>query len=165
MKILLVCDDESNSSDIEQLIKRDESLTLVETISGSRSRKSIENSPPQLVWIALDPRPMHGLSLLAELKEAFPHIHFWVSCREVDPQLMRTAYRLKASDFLDPKSWNDDLPLSVKRIEMQRSSDSDSKDSVASQKSGPLSTLLICDADMKKRATIEDLMHFLYLRT
>jgi DNA-binding NarL/FixJ family response regulator len=99
---LLVCDAGLDKRQtIEDLIHSQPSLALVSTVSGGMAREQIGSLHPKLVWIELSPAPVRGLSLLAELREAFPQLYFFVSYEVPDPELIRTAYRLGASDFLD----------------------------------------------------------------
>ena len=98
---LLVCDAGLDKRQtIEDLIHSQPSLALVSTVSGGMAREQIGSLHPKLVWIELSPAPVRGLSLLAELREAFPEIYFFVSYEVPDPELIRTAYRLGASDRL-----------------------------------------------------------------
>ncbi len=73
------------------------------------AREQIGSLHPKLVWIELSPAPVRGLSLLAELRETFPQLYFFVSYEVPDPELIRTAYRLGASDFLDAERLADRL--------------------------------------------------------
>lgn len=114
---LLVCDAGLDKRQtIEDLIYSQPSLALVSTVSGGMAREQIGALLPKLVWIELSPAPVRGLSLLAELREAFPQMYFFVSYEVADPELIRTAYRLGASDFLDAERWRSDLPAAVQSI-------------------------------------------------
>ncbi len=122
---LLVCDAGLDKRQtIEDLIHSQPSLALVSTVSGGMAREQIGSLHPKLVWIELSPAPVRGLSLLAELREAFPEIYFFVSYEVPDPELIRTAYRLGASDFLDAERWRTDLPAAVQSILLKHQSES-----------------------------------------
>lgn len=122
---LLVCDAGLDKRQtIEDLIHSQPSLALVSTVAGSMAREQIGSLHPKLVWIELSPAPVRGLSLLAELREAFPEIYFFVSYEVPDPELIRTAYRLGASDFLDAERWRTDLPAAVQSILLKHQSES-----------------------------------------
>jgi pilus assembly protein CpaE len=117
LSTLLVCDAGLDKRQtIEDLIHSQTSMTLVSTVSGSLSREQIAALHPKLVWIELSPAPVRGLSLLAELREVFPQVHFFVSYEVPDPELIRTAYRLGCSDFLDAERWRTDLPAALQSI-------------------------------------------------
>jgi pilus assembly protein CpaE len=122
---LLVCDAGLDKRQtIEDLIHSQPSLALVSTVSGSMAREQIGSLHPKLVWIELSPAPVRGLSLLAELRETFPQLYFFVSYEVPDPELIRTAYRLGASDFLDAERWRTDLPAAVQSIQLKHQSES-----------------------------------------
>ncbi len=122
---LLVCDAGLDKRQtIEDLIHSQPSLALVSTVSGGMAREQIGSLHPKLCWIELSPAPVRGLSLLAELREAFPEIYFFVSYEVPDPELIRTAYRLGASDFLDAERWRTDLPAAVQSILLKHQSES-----------------------------------------
>ncbi len=122
---LLVCDAGLDKRQtIEDLIHSQPWLALVSTVSGSMAREQIGSLHPKLVWIELSPAPVRGLSLLAELRETFPQLYFFVSYDVPDPELIRTAYRLGASDFLDAERWRTDLPAAVQSIQLKQQSES-----------------------------------------
>ncbi|MBZ0187110.1 MAG: hypothetical protein K8F91_12760, partial [Candidatus Obscuribacterales bacterium] len=84
---LLVCDAGLDKRQtIEDLIHSQPSLALVSTVSGSMAREQIGSLHPKLVWIELSPAPVRGLSLLAELRETFPQLYFFVSYEVPDPE-------------------------------------------------------------------------------
>ncbi len=122
---LLVCDAGLDKRQtIEDLIHSQPTLSLVGTVSGGMAREQIGSLQPKLVWIELSPAPVRGLSLLAELRETFPQLYFFVSYEVPDPELIRTAYRLGASDFLDAERWRTDLPAAVQSIQLKHQSES-----------------------------------------
>ena len=85
---LLVCDAGLDKRQtIEDLIHSQPSLALVGTVSGGMAREQIGSLHPKLVWIELSPAPVRGLSLLAELRETFPQLYFFVSYEVPDPEL------------------------------------------------------------------------------
>jgi chemotaxis response regulator CheB len=88
---LLVCDAGLDKRQtIEDLIHSQPSLALVSTVSGSMAREQIGSLHPKLVWIELSPAPVRGLSLLAELRETFPQLYFFVSYEVPDPYCVST---------------------------------------------------------------------------
>jgi pilus assembly protein CpaE len=122
---LLVCDAGLDKRQtIEELIHSQPTLALIGTVAGGMAREQIGSLHPKLVWIELSPAPVRGLSLLAELREAFPQLYFFVSYEVPDPELIRTAYRLGASDFLDAERWRTDLPAAVQSIMLKHQSES-----------------------------------------
>lgn len=117
---LLICDAGLDKRQtIEDLIHANSTLSLMSTVSGGMAREQISGLHPKLVWIELSPAPVRGLSLLAELREAFPQMYFFVSYEVPDPELIRTAYRLGAADFLDAERWRTDLPAAVQSIALK----------------------------------------------
>ncbi len=78
------------------------------------AREQIGSLHPKLVWIELSPAPVRGLSLLAELRETFLKSISSSATKSQIPNLIRTAYRLGASDFLDAERWRTDLPAASK---------------------------------------------------
>ncbi|MBX9877953.1 MAG: AAA family ATPase [Candidatus Obscuribacterales bacterium] len=122
---LLVCDAGLDKRQtIEDLIHSQNNLALIGTVAGGMAREQIASLHPKLVWIELSPAPVRGLSLLAELREAYPQLYFFVSYEVPDPELIRTAYRLGASDFLDAERWRTDLPAAVQSIMLKHQSES-----------------------------------------
>jgi DNA-binding NarL/FixJ family response regulator len=154
---LLVCDDPEIASQIQTLINGEQSLGLLETVQRDKTRQSIETLVPQLVWVEFGSFPVRGLATIAEMKQLFPHVMFLASHTAVDAELIRTAFRLKASDFLDHKTWADELGPCIKRLLSLPQLDNTGNGAVEN-KTGPLETLVICDADLKKRTAIEDLI-------
>lgn len=121
---LLVCDAGLDKRQtIEDLVHSQPTLSLIGTVAGGMAREQIGSLHPKLVWIELSPAPVRGLSLLAELREAFPQLYFFVSYEVPDPELIRTAYRLGASDFLDAERWRADLPAAVQSIMLKHQSE------------------------------------------
>lgn len=121
---LLVCDAGLDKRQtIEDLVHSQPSLALIGTVAGGMAREQIGSLHPKLVWIELSPAPVRGLSLLAELRECFPQLYFFVSYEVPDPELIRTAYRLGASDFLDAERWRTDLPAAVQSILLKHQSE------------------------------------------
>jgi pilus assembly protein CpaE len=117
LNTLLVCDASiEKRQSIEALIYGQSNLALVGTVSGALAQEQIASLHPKLVWIELSPAPVRGLSLLAELKEAHPDVYFLASYEVPDPELVRTAYRLGASDFLDSERWTTDLPVAIQSL-------------------------------------------------
>jgi DNA-binding NarL/FixJ family response regulator len=157
LNTLLICNDQSRRREIEELIALEKSLTLLETVSGIQAQQRIESVHPSLVWIDLDPHPVRSLALLGELKRLFPQISFLLSHDKPDQGLMRLAFRLGASDYLDPESWKSDLPAAAERIQNQQQQ-STIETAASPPESRPLVTLLVCDSGQKKRETIEDLI-------
>ncbi len=122
---LLVCDAGLDKRQtIEDLIHSQPSLSLAGTVAGGMAREQIGSLHPKLIWIELSPAPVRGLSLLAELRETYPNLYFFVSYEIADPELIRTAYRLGASDFLDAERWRTDLPAAVQSIQLKHQSES-----------------------------------------
>jgi two-component system alkaline phosphatase synthesis response regulator PhoP len=163
LKTVLVCDDKSSIEKIQELIGEEGSLSLLDTVSGMDAIDKIKSLIPEVVWIDLQPAPVRGLTLLAKLRESYPEVSFLVSYGNLDVELMRTAYRLGASDFLEVSSSKSDLASSVRRVETQRTlkaaSLTDPTESAAlSHKDQPLDTLLVCDAGKEKRQAIEALI-------
>jgi pilus assembly protein CpaE len=117
LNTLLVCDASLEKRQaIEALIYGQSNLALVGTVSGALAQEQIASLHPKLVWVELSPAPVRCLSLLSELKEAHPDIFFLASYEVPDPELVRTAYRLGASDFLDAERWSTDLPIAIQGI-------------------------------------------------
>lgn len=163
LSTLLVCDEMAQASQIQHLISGEKSLTLLETVARDGTRQAIEILSPHLVWIEFGSYPVRGLALLAELQKSFPSVMFLCSYKELDANLMKTAFRLRACDFLDHKSWDQDLGTSINRLQSLPQSENvdqgSAQDKVGPKdKVGPLATLLICDAGIKKRQTLEDLI-------
>lgn len=114
---LLVCDAGLDKRQtLEDLIHSQPSLSLVSTVSGGLAREQIASLRPGLVWIELSPAPVRFLSLLAELREVYPQTYFFISYEVPDPELIRTSYRLGATDFLDAERWRTDLPAAVQSM-------------------------------------------------
>ena len=117
LNTLLICDASLEKRQaLEALIYAQSNLAMVGTVSGALAQEQIATLQPKLVWIELSPAPVRGLSLLAELKEANPDVFFFASYEVPDPELVRTAYRLGASDFLDAERWATDLPIAIQSL-------------------------------------------------
>jgi pilus assembly protein CpaE len=117
LSTLLVCDASIEKRQaIEALIYGQSNLSLVGTVSGALAQEQIASLHPKLVWVELSPAPVRGLSLLSELKEEYPDVFFLASYEVPDPELVRTAYRLGASDFLDAERWAADLPIAIQSL-------------------------------------------------
>jgi DNA-binding NarL/FixJ family response regulator len=159
LKTLLICDEPVTAKDIEALIAREPSLTLLETTSAAQAQNKTAQLQPQLVWIDLNDSPVRGLALLAELKHTTSALHVFVSSKKNDPEIIRTAFRLKASDVFDADLWVSELPMALLRIADEKGLDSANKSFSSAPDNQPLKTLLVSEAEIKKRSTIEDLIH------
>ncbi len=161
LKTLLIYDDVSGIGQIQELIVGEQSLTLVDTIFSQGAEKIVQSLQPDLVWIHLDEHPVRGLALLAGLRRDCPEVSVLITYKTPDPELVRTAFRLGASDFLDPSSWATELTSSLQRLEMARSKPRNSPTIAAGTnlaKPQPITIVLVCDADKIKREAIESLI-------
>jgi DNA-binding NarL/FixJ family response regulator len=163
LKTLLIYDDarQTGIGPIQEMIAGEQSLTLVDTIFSQGAEKVVQNLQPELVWIHLDGHPVRGLALLAGLKRDCPEVSVLISCRNSEPEITRAAFRLGASDFLDPTSWSTELTSSVQAIELARSKPRNSPNTAAgatNAKAQAITTVLVCDADKIKREGIESLI-------
>jgi DNA-binding NarL/FixJ family response regulator len=163
LKTLLICDNQNDRAVIEEVIAAEQSVIHLETVPRSDSVVKVKSMAPDLVWIHLDPSPVRGLANLAELKKTYPDVFFLTSYSDADPELVRTAYRLGASDFLVPVSWQSELPEVTTRIESKRARKGNAKvvvrvNAPSKEKVRPLATMLVCDAGKDKRQSIEALI-------
>lgn len=101
--VLLVCDPGSEKSAvIENLIRNQVSLKLINTLSDDESCNKVKSITPGLIWIDLDrDDPGDGLSTLRILKHLYSGACYWTSCQGSKPDVVRTAFRFGAADCFD----------------------------------------------------------------
>lgn len=117
LSTLVVCDaGQEKQSQIEGLVGANQSMTLLGTTSTQDSLEKIRETEPKLVWIELTPNPDQVIKLLSTLKTQFPNTYFLVSNDELNGALVKTSMQMGAVDFLDAKTWNDQLPDVISRI-------------------------------------------------
>lgn len=115
---LLVCEPGSEAQPhIEELIASHSNLQYLGAVSRQAASKQIQQSGTRLIWIDLEPEPMKGLTLLGDLIELYPRHHFLVSHDTLQADLVKTAMQLGAVDFLDSKTWDQQLPDVINRVE------------------------------------------------
>lgn len=117
LSTLVVCDaGEEKQAQIEALVGSNQSMSLLGTTSTHDSIEKIRETEPKLVWIELTPNPDQVIKLLSVLKTQFPSVYYLVSNDELNGALVKTSMQLGAVDFLDSKTWNDQLPDVIARI-------------------------------------------------
>ncbi|MGD9682015.1 MAG: hypothetical protein AB7W16_12595 [Candidatus Obscuribacterales bacterium] len=116
LSTLLVCENEEKAAQIATLIGGNSDMQLVGTTARESAESEIESKHPRIVWIELSSDPDTGLSLLSGLKEHHPEIHFLVSNETLEADLVKDSMHLGAVDFLDAKTWQDQLPDVMSRV-------------------------------------------------
>ncbi len=117
LSTLVVCDaGKEKQAQIEALVGANESMALLGTTSTHDSIEKIRETDPKLVWIELAPNPDQVIKLLSVLKTQFPSVYYLVSNEELNAALVKTSMQMGAVDFLDAKTWNDQLPDVISRI-------------------------------------------------
>lgn len=117
LSTLVVCDaGKDKQAQIEALVGANESMALLGTTSTHDSIEKIRETDPKLVWIELAPNPDQVIKLLSVLKTQFPSVYYLVSNEELNGALVKTSMQMGAVDFLDAKTWNDQLPDVISRI-------------------------------------------------
>ncbi len=101
--VLLVSDAVSEkSSVIENLIRNQPSLELINTLSDDEACDQVAIIAPDLIWIDLDrDDPGYGLSTLRVLMHVYPGACYWTSCQGTKPDVVRTAFRFGVADCFD----------------------------------------------------------------
>ena len=114
---LIVCEaGDEKRQQIETLVRSHPEMQLVAAVSRHEAGKQISEFSPRLVWIELAPEPMKALTLLGDLREQHPKIHYLVSNETLDASLLKTSMQLGAADFLDAQTWQDQMPDVINRI-------------------------------------------------
>ena len=113
---VVVCDSAEKSDQIATLVKSQPDLALLETVSREAAREQISNIQPKLVWLELAPEPNKATELLNELLSHNPSTYFLVSYDTVNADLVKQTMHLGAIDYLDPQSWQKQLPEAVSRV-------------------------------------------------
>jgi len=117
LSTLVVCDaGKDKQAQIEALVGANQSMSLLGTTSTHDSIEKIRETDPKLVWIELTPNPDQVIKLLSVLKTQFPSVYYLVSNDELNGALVKTSMQMGAIDFLDSKTWNDQLPDVISRI-------------------------------------------------
>ncbi|MDZ4835170.1 MAG: hypothetical protein SGJ27_15445 [Candidatus Melainabacteria bacterium] len=117
LSTLVVCDaGKEKQAQIEALVGANQSMSLLGTTSTQDSIEKIRETEPKLVWIELTPNPEQVIKLLSVLKTQFPSVYYLVSNDELNGALVKTSMQMGAVDFLDSKTWNDQLPDVITRI-------------------------------------------------
>lgn len=91
-------------------------MQLIGVAKRNEAEKLIEQKHPRVVWLDLSPDPQFGLTLLSRLKERYPEVHFLVSNEVLEADLVRNSMQLGAIDFLDARTWSDQLPDVMSRV-------------------------------------------------
>jgi DNA-binding NarL/FixJ family response regulator len=113
---VVVCDSAEKSNEIASLVKSQPDLALIETVSRQAAREQISNVQPKLVWLELAPEPNEAINLLSELSSHNPGTHFLVSYDTVNADLVKATMHLGVIDYLDPQSWQKQLPEAISRV-------------------------------------------------
>ncbi|HEY9784094.1 MAG TPA: hypothetical protein V6D17_01745 [Candidatus Obscuribacterales bacterium] len=114
---LIVCEaGDEKRQQIEELVNENPDMQLLGAVSRHDAGKEISQRSPRLVWIELAPEPMKALTLLGDLREQHPKVHFLVSNETLDASLVKTSMQLGAADFLDAQTWRVQMPDVIKRI-------------------------------------------------
>lgn len=117
LSTLIVCDEATGKRDqLQAIVTECADLNLVGTSSRQSAPDKVAELHPKLVWIELAPDPEQGLTLLSELKQHFPEIHFLVSNETLDGALVKSSMNKGAVDFLDDKTVRAQLPDVIGRI-------------------------------------------------
>jgi len=117
---LVVCEAGAEKlAQIEALVTAQNDLSLAGNSKLNESMEKIRETNANLVWIELTPNPDQGIRLLTGLKEKFPQVHCLVSNEELDADLVKLTMQSGAVDFLDSKTWSDQLPDVIARIKVK----------------------------------------------
>lgn len=119
---LVISEDLTVASQIEELVNASNDLQLIEVTSRGKAVDSINSKNPRVVWIELSPDSEGGLNLLGSLKESKPDIHYLVSNVTLEGDLVKKSMQLGAVDFLDSKTWSQQLPDVTARVIAQEMS-------------------------------------------
>lgn len=157
VKILLVCDDHETSETIAALLAGFDDIVVAGKSRSSTAERAAASPEVQAIWIDLYPAPVQALSTLATLVHRYPEKTHWVSARDLDPDLMRTAFRLGALEYLHHDSLKEELPLALERRHQARPR-YHGPPSGKNTKKTTLKTLLVSDDAPTRIKRIEDLL-------
>lgn len=157
LKILLVCDEHETSETIATMLAGFGDIDLEGKCRSRTAEKAAASPGIQAIWIDLCPAPVQALSTLAILVDRFPEKTLWVSARDLDPDLMRTAFRLGAVEYFHHDNLKEEIPLALERRHQARPR-YHAPPSAKNKKKTTLKTLLISNDDTTRIKRIEDLL-------
>lgn len=133
---VVVCDAAEKSKQIASLVKSQPNLELVQIVTRQAAREQIASLSPKIVWLELAPEPSQAIALLGDLKGHHPASYFLVSYETLQADFVKATMQLGALDYLDAKSWHEQLPQAINRVLEKE------KTLVREVKSPPVQTLL-----------------------
>lgn len=116
LSTLIVSEEPQVTEQIRSLVDQNNDLSLIEVSNRQEAANQIEASSPRVVWIELSPDPESGFNLFSSLQEKFPDLHYLISNVTLEADLVKRAMQIGAVDFLDSKTWNNQLPDVVSRV-------------------------------------------------
>jgi DNA-binding NarL/FixJ family response regulator len=116
LPIIVICDDGAGKREqIDVLIDGQPELIKLGAIDRQAAREDLQPGI-KVMWLELAPDPQKGLQLLGELKQKYPATSFLVSYDTLQSDLVKTAMRLGAIEFLDAEGAAKLLPDAIKSI-------------------------------------------------
>jgi DNA-binding NarL/FixJ family response regulator len=116
LPIIVICDDGAGKREqIDALISGQPELIKLGAIDRQAAREDLQPGI-KVMWLELAPDPQKGLQLLGELKQKYPATSFLVSYDTLQSDLVKTAMRLGAIEFLDAEGAAKLLPDAIKSI-------------------------------------------------
>jgi DNA-binding NarL/FixJ family response regulator len=113
---IVICDDAAEKREqIDALISGQPELIKLGAIDRQAAREDLQPGI-KVMWLELAPDPQKGLQLLGELKQKYPATSFLVSYDTLQSDLVKTAMRLGAIEFLDAEGAAKLLPDAIKSI-------------------------------------------------
>ncbi len=118
---IVICDDAAGKREqIDELISGQPELIKLAAIDRQAAKEDMQPGI-KVMWLELAPDPQKGLQLLGELKQKYPGTSFLVSYDTLQSDLVKTAMRLGAVEFLDAEGAAKLLPEAVKTIARKES--------------------------------------------
>jgi DNA-binding NarL/FixJ family response regulator len=113
---IVICDDAAGKLEqIDVLIGAQPELIKLAAIDRQAAKEDLQPGI-KVIWLELAPDPQKGLQLLGELKQKYPATSFLVSYDTLQSDLVKTAMRLGAVEFLDADGAAKLLPDAIKSI-------------------------------------------------
>lgn len=111
----------------------------------------------QAICLDLHQTPVKALSTLATLVDRFPKITCWVCAPELEPEIVRTAFRLGAVEFFHAYTMKEEIPQALMRLQNRRPR-YQIQPSKKDKRNSSIQTLLVSDGDSIRIKKIEGLL-------